>query len=198
MKSEPRSWRSPADHQQHRLVGILLRRQQQRLRQVAPELDHETPDFGAARSRVIELNKALNTYLGADSMLGPSYFYDMQREIDAGGDAVAVTRFYFNKVIFPMVVDTLVNNGCLAELYEASKSNQQRSSSSVEPTAVGFLAALQSVAKTNFSGRGSSQTLRLEWKAPSPNAAERPTPKLSEGVDAEGPANDDVAVDSDV
>ena len=161
-----------------------------------PEFKNETPSFTAARSQVVELNRALKTYLGADAVLGHSYFYDMKREIDDGGDAAAVTRFYFDKVIFPMVVDTLVNNGCLAELYEASKSTQQRSSSCVEPTAVGFLAALQSVAKTDFSGRGSSQTLRLEWKAPSPNAAEIPTPKLSEGVDEEGTANDDVAVDS--
>jgi hypothetical protein len=119
-----------------------------------PEYEDETPSFTAARSQVVELNRALKTYLGADAMLGHSYFYDMKREIDDGGDAAAVTRFCFDKVIFPMVVDTLVNNGCLAELNEANGAKADA------PAAV-FRRALEAVATLEFSGRGITQTLKL-------------------------------------
>jgi hypothetical protein len=78
----------------------------------------------------------------------------MEREIDACGDAAKVTEFYFDKVIFPMVVDTLVNNGCLAELNEANGAKADA------PAAV-FRRALETVASLEFSGRGITQTLKL-------------------------------------
>ncbi len=123
---------------------------------VEPEFSPFTskPAFAGALRCIVSLNSALNTYLGADAMLGHSYFYDMEREIDACGDAAKVTEFYFDKVIFPMVVDTLVNNGCLAELNEANGAKADA------PAAV-FRRALETVASLEFSGRGITQTLKL-------------------------------------
>jgi hypothetical protein len=155
-----------------------------------PEYDVGTP-LAAARSRVVALNTALNKYLGADAMLGHSYFYDMEREISAGGDAAEVTQFYFDKVIFPMVVDTLANNGCLAELYEASLLKRDASSTKPASPAETFLNVLKSMAEEKFSGRGMTQTLRLEWRV----TASPLQPDVQEKID-DSPAAAAVASES--
>jgi hypothetical protein len=118
-------------------------------------------DFELALTRINALNNALRGYLGADSMLGHSYFYDMKREIDNGGDAPKVIEFYFNKVIFPMVVDTLANNGCLAELADSKAGNGDQKGLA---TAAALREKVEPFAKFDFSGRGITQTLTLTLK----------------------------------
>ena len=118
-------------------------------------------DFEIALNVVSELNIALSNYLGNDAILGHSYFYDMSREIVAGAEVTDVTRFYFDKVIFPMVVDTLVNNGCLAELAEANRTKVDVASKRSVSPAESFLQVLKSIAGVAFSGRGITQTLKL-------------------------------------
>jgi hypothetical protein len=125
-------------------------------------LDSDNKEFTAVFKKALELitqlNTALRGYLGADSMLGHSYFYDMKREIDNGGDAPKVIEFYFNKVIFPMVVDTLANNGCLAELADSKAGNGDQKGLA---TAAALREKVEPFAKFDFSGRGITQTLTL-------------------------------------
>jgi len=117
-------------------------------------------DVSAAAAKLSLINKALAAYLGPDAILGHSYLDDMQREVSAGADANAIERFWFEKAIFPMVVDTLVNHGCVAEL----ASGQSKAAKE-------FVLDLGNEAKVAFSGRGVTQTIKLAWKS---NATELP------------------------
>ena len=112
-----------------------------------------------AATKLSTINKALDAYLGPDAILGHSYLDDMVREVSAGADAKAIERFWFERVIFPMVVDTLVNHGCVAELASGhSKAAKE------------FVLKLGNEAKVDFSGRGVTQTIKLAWKATAPVA----------------------------
>jgi hypothetical protein len=133
---------------------------------VKPELDHKDLVHAAirgprgARWRLSQLNDALETYLGPDAMLGHSYLFDLQAELKSAKPEQhdEIVKFCFKSVIFPMVVDTLVNHGCIAEL-GARQTKESRE----------FLTKLEEAATVKPAGRGITQTLKLTWKdAPAP------------------------------
>jgi hypothetical protein len=131
---------------------------------VEPELDHKDLKHvalrgpGGAQSILKRLNDALEAYLGGDAILGHSYLFDLQTALNSAASEHhdAVTAFTFNSVIFPMVVDTLVNNGCLAELAEAKDSKNNA-------PAAEFRRKVEEIANWSPSGRGMTQTLKLTW-----------------------------------
>jgi hypothetical protein len=114
-------------------------------------------------------------------MLGHSYLFDLQAELKSAKSEQyeEILKFCFKSVIFPMVVDTLSNHGCIAEL----AARQTRESQD-------FMTKLEEVAKVKPAGRGITQTLKLTWKdAPAPVPPMAPVAPLAEPADGGTPEN---------